>query len=148
MKKKNNFPPHDWSHGWLAASFMSTASSLGLVPPPNPPNIDDQIEVEITTGIAQMLLSAGIIGEIEAAVLAPNPPSSRWRYIGVIKTDFGPVSCMIEATNPAKLADQSVFWANRFIHKYKKALLLMEKFDRLADFVHTPLRKKKGGHNA
>lgn len=142
MKKKNS-PSTDWSHGWLAASFMSTAATLGLVPRPSLPGDDDKIEAEITVGIAELLLSSGIIAEITAAVLIPQPPSTKWRYIGVVKTEFGPSTCMLNASNPTGLIEQAVFWANNYITKYNRAVKLMEKLDKLATYVHTPARKPK-----
>lgn len=149
MKKKNDFS-EEWSHGWLAASFMSTATTLGLVPRPTAPGDDDLVEAEVSLAIQEMLSSADIPVEITAAVLVAQPPSTKWRYIGVVKTVFGPTTCMLNATNAAGLTEQAVFWANSFIGKFKRAQALMEKLDRLASYVHTPRRKvsKEGKSDA
>jgi len=143
MKKKTN-PPQDWSHGWLAASFMSTAATLGIVPPPAAPGDDDKIEQEITLQVFELLQAADIVAEITAAVLMAQPPSTRWRYIGVVKTEFGPTTCMLDASSAAGLAEQAVFWANNFIYKYNKAVKMMERLDKMTLYLQTDLRNRRG----
>jgi hypothetical protein len=142
MKKKSKIP-EEWSQGWLAASFMSTATTLGIMPRPIGPGDDDLIEAEVTLSISEMLSSANIQAEITAAVLVAQPPSTRWRYIGVVKTEFGPTTCMLNAKSAAGLSEQAVFWCNSFISKFKRAQALMDKLDRLALYVHTPGRNSK-----
>lgn len=145
MKKKNK-ASEDWEQGWLAASFMSTATTLGIVPKQVAPGDDDKAEEEVTSLIDSILLSCGIMSEITSAVLSPQPPSSRWRYIGVVRTEFGPASCMLQAGSPELLLGQAVIWANHFKLKYESAIRMMARLDEIGLLGNTkPKRKIKRG---
>jgi hypothetical protein len=141
MKKKNKVPD-DWSYGWLAASFMSTAATLGIISKPVGHGDDERAEQEVTAHIESILISCGILASLTAAVLSPVPPSSKWRYIGVVRTEFGPVTCMIEARSPEALLDQATTWANHFKQKYDRATRLMDRLDSLQVLGHTGRKRQ------
>jgi hypothetical protein len=141
MKKKNKIPD-DWSYGWLAASFMSTAATLGIISKPVGHGDDDRAEQEVTSHIEAILISCGIIASVTAAVLSPIPPSSKWRYIGVVRTEFGPATCMLEGKSPEALIDQATTWSNHFKQKYERATRLMRRLDSLQVLGHTDRKRR------
>jgi hypothetical protein len=142
MKKKNK-APDDWSYGWLAASFMSTAATLGIIAKPVGHGDDDRAEQEVTAHIESILISCGILASLTAAVLPPVPPSGKWRYIGVVRTEFGPVTCMLEGRSPEALLEQATTWSNHFKQKYDRATRLMNRLDSLKILGHTSRKRKE-----
>jgi hypothetical protein len=143
VTRKKVKPPEDWRSGWLAASFMSTATRVGALPRPLAPGEDDEVEAEISACIKQTLHSFDINVEITAAIISPQAPSNRWRYVGVLKTERGPATCMLQSNSPDALITQAVAWTNHFKQKWDRATRMLEKLDELAFLGHTVRSHKK-----